>query len=129
MIGHAQSSGCFRMFNVAVLNLASIAEVGTTVAVVVALPEAFPQVLHRRPRPAKRPHRPPRRYTLGSPPRRAQGEGQGPFPMAARAPTLSSDTSERFNRRVRRRSRPPSRAIDRMLRRRMVGFTNRRAPG
>ena len=37
-IGQAQSSGCFRMLNAAVLHLASIAEVGTTVAVVDAMP-------------------------------------------------------------------------------------------
>ena len=37
-IGQAQSSGCFRMLNSAVLHLASIAEVGTSVAVVSALP-------------------------------------------------------------------------------------------
>ena len=37
-IGQAQSSGCFRMLNAAVVHLASIAEVGTIVAVVDALP-------------------------------------------------------------------------------------------
>ena len=36
-IGRAQSSGCFRMLNAAVLHLASIAEVGTPVAVVASL--------------------------------------------------------------------------------------------
>ena len=36
-IGQAQSSGCFRMLNSAVLHLASIAEVGTPVAVVSSL--------------------------------------------------------------------------------------------
>jgi lipoprotein-anchoring transpeptidase ErfK/SrfK len=38
-IGQAQSSGCFRMRNSAVLHLASVVEVGTTVTVVSSLPE------------------------------------------------------------------------------------------
>src|SRR6185312_15325508 len=38
-IGHAQSSGCFRMLNSAATHLASIAEVGTTVNVVTSLKE------------------------------------------------------------------------------------------
>jgi lipoprotein-anchoring transpeptidase ErfK/SrfK len=37
-IGQAQSSGCFRMLNAAVLHLASLAEVGTAVSVVASLP-------------------------------------------------------------------------------------------
>jgi lipoprotein-anchoring transpeptidase ErfK/SrfK len=37
-IGQAQSSGCFRMLNSAVMHLASIAEIGTTVSVVSSLP-------------------------------------------------------------------------------------------
>jgi hypothetical protein len=37
-IGQAQSSGCFRMLNSAIMHLASIAEIGTTVAVVNSLP-------------------------------------------------------------------------------------------
>jgi lipoprotein-anchoring transpeptidase ErfK/SrfK len=37
-IGQAQSSGCFRMLNSAVLHLASIADIGTTVTVVSSLP-------------------------------------------------------------------------------------------
>jgi lipoprotein-anchoring transpeptidase ErfK/SrfK len=37
-IGQAQSSGCFRMLNSAVMHLSSVAEVGTPVAVVTALP-------------------------------------------------------------------------------------------
>ena len=36
-IGHAQSSGCFRMLNSAVLHLASVTEIGTPVAVVSSL--------------------------------------------------------------------------------------------
>jgi hypothetical protein len=36
-IGQAQSSGCFRMLNSAVLHLASIAQIGTPVAVVSSL--------------------------------------------------------------------------------------------
>jgi len=39
-IGQAQSSGCFRMLNGAVLHLAQLAEVGTSVTVVSALPAA-----------------------------------------------------------------------------------------
>ena len=38
-IGRAQSSGCFRMLNSAVLHLASLAETGTTVSVVSSLPK------------------------------------------------------------------------------------------
>jgi lipoprotein-anchoring transpeptidase ErfK/SrfK len=38
-IGQAQSSGCFRMMNSAVMHLESVAEIGTTVTVVAALPK------------------------------------------------------------------------------------------
>jgi lipoprotein-anchoring transpeptidase ErfK/SrfK len=38
-IGSAQSSGCFRMINSAALHLASLADIGTTVTVVDALPK------------------------------------------------------------------------------------------
>jgi lipoprotein-anchoring transpeptidase ErfK/SrfK len=38
-IGRAESSGCFRMLNSAVLHLASITEIGTPVAVVGSLPK------------------------------------------------------------------------------------------
>jgi len=38
-IGRAASSGCFRMLNAHVLHLASMAEIGTTVNVVVSLPQ------------------------------------------------------------------------------------------
>ena len=37
-IGHAELSGCFRMVNAAVLHLASLTEIGTTVSVVTSLP-------------------------------------------------------------------------------------------
>ena len=40
-IGHAQSSGCFRMLNSAVMHLAMVAEIGTTVSVVAALPNGL----------------------------------------------------------------------------------------
>jgi lipoprotein-anchoring transpeptidase ErfK/SrfK len=39
-IGRAQSSGCFRMLNSAVVHLASLTEIGTTVTVVASLPDA-----------------------------------------------------------------------------------------
>jgi lipoprotein-anchoring transpeptidase ErfK/SrfK len=38
-IGRAESSGCFRMLNSAVLHLASVTEIGTPVAVVTSLPK------------------------------------------------------------------------------------------
>jgi lipoprotein-anchoring transpeptidase ErfK/SrfK len=38
-IGQAASSGCFRMLNAAVLHLASVTQIGTTVTVVEALPD------------------------------------------------------------------------------------------
>jgi lipoprotein-anchoring transpeptidase ErfK/SrfK len=38
-IGRAQSSGCFRMMNSAVVHLARLAEIGTTVTVVASLPK------------------------------------------------------------------------------------------
>ena len=44
-IGQAQSSGCFRMLNSAVLHLASMTQVGTTVTVVSSLPT--PQQISR----------------------------------------------------------------------------------
>ena len=53
-IGQAQSSGCFRMLNAAVVHLASIAEVGTIVAVVDALPAR--QQLSRASEPAAAAH-------------------------------------------------------------------------
>ena len=40
-IGLAQSSGCFRMMNAHVVHLAAIADIGTPVAVVAALPKAI----------------------------------------------------------------------------------------
>ena len=38
-IGQSQSSGCFRMMNSAVMHLASVAEIGTTVTVMATLPK------------------------------------------------------------------------------------------
>jgi lipoprotein-anchoring transpeptidase ErfK/SrfK len=49
-IGSAQSSGCFRMLNSAVVHLASITEIGTTVTVVASLPDA-PGEIVRAPEP------------------------------------------------------------------------------
>jgi lipoprotein-anchoring transpeptidase ErfK/SrfK len=43
-IGQAQSSGCFRMMNAAVLHLASLAEIGTPVTVVAGLLPKAPDV-------------------------------------------------------------------------------------
>ena len=48
-IGQAQSSGCFRMMNSAVLHLASLTEIGTNVTVVNRLPPA--QEMSRAPEP------------------------------------------------------------------------------
>jgi lipoprotein-anchoring transpeptidase ErfK/SrfK len=48
-IGQAQSSGCFRMLNTAVLHLAAQAEIGTPVAVVASLPAR--QQIGRAPEP------------------------------------------------------------------------------
>jgi lipoprotein-anchoring transpeptidase ErfK/SrfK len=49
-IGYASSSGCFRMMNSSVLHLAQFAQVGTSVSVVNALPNApTPPVAARRP--------------------------------------------------------------------------------
>jgi hypothetical protein len=52
-IGQAQSSGCFRMMNSAVMHLAGLVDVGTPVTVVSSLPEtpALSQ-LQQRPRPS-----------------------------------------------------------------------------
>lgn len=52
-IGHASSSGCFRMLNSGVLHLAQFAQVGTPVTVVNSLPQppAPPPVASRRPPP------------------------------------------------------------------------------
>ena len=49
-IGRAESSGCFRMVNAAVLHLASLTEIGTTVSVVTSLPTP-PQVSRAEERP------------------------------------------------------------------------------
>jgi len=51
-IGRAQSSGCFRMLNSAVLHLASLTEIGTQVTVVSSLQER--QEISRAPEPAQR---------------------------------------------------------------------------
>ena len=51
-IGRAQSSGCFRMLNSAVLHLASLTEIGTPVTVVTSLPR---QEISRAPEPTSRP--------------------------------------------------------------------------
>jgi lipoprotein-anchoring transpeptidase ErfK/SrfK len=48
-IGQAQSSGCFRMMNSAVLHLAGLVDIGTTVTVVSSLPRA--QEVSRAPEP------------------------------------------------------------------------------
>ena len=58
-IGSAQSSGCFRMLNSAVMHLASITEIGTTASVVDSLP-ARPEVSRplERPAPANSPEPP-----------------------------------------------------------------------
>lgn len=49
-IGRASSSGCFRMMNAHVLHLATLAEVGTSVSVIMRLPEArLPEVAEARP--------------------------------------------------------------------------------
>jgi lipoprotein-anchoring transpeptidase ErfK/SrfK len=53
-IGQAQSSGCFRMMNAAVLHLASMAEVGTTVTVVSALPQGM--MVSQSPPAPRKPH-------------------------------------------------------------------------
>ena len=56
-IGRAQSSGCFRMLNSAVLHLASLTEIGTAVSVVTSLPA--PQAVSKAsPPPALAPARP-----------------------------------------------------------------------
>ena len=52
-IGRAASSGCFRMLNAHVLHLASMAEIGTTVNVVSALPRG--QEISRAPEPEAAP--------------------------------------------------------------------------
>jgi hypothetical protein len=49
-IGRAESSGCFRMMNSAVLHLATLTDIGTTVSVVTSLP-APPQVSRAEERP------------------------------------------------------------------------------
>jgi lipoprotein-anchoring transpeptidase ErfK/SrfK len=49
-IGSAQSSGCFRMLNSAVMHLAAITEIGTTVSVVASLPAR--QEVSRAPAPS-----------------------------------------------------------------------------
>src|SRR5262245_21616913 len=49
-IGQAQSSGCFRMKNANVVHLAGLADIGTTVTVVSALPGG-PTISQVAPRP------------------------------------------------------------------------------
>ena len=57
-IGRAESSGCFRMLNAAVLHLASLTEIGTTVSVVTSLPTP-PQVSRAEERPPLPESKPP----------------------------------------------------------------------
>jgi lipoprotein-anchoring transpeptidase ErfK/SrfK len=77
-IGQAQSSGCFRMLNAAVLHLASIAEVGTSVTVVSALPAR--QDLSRAPEPSA--------AALGQPRAALAGPASASRPPAAAAEPL-----------------------------------------
>lgn len=87
-IGSAQSSGCFRMLNSAVVHLASITEIGTTVSVVASLPA--PQVTSRAPQPpvapAPSPEPPPPVVTTTAPeppPPDAATNAQAPPPGQA----------------------------------------------
>ena len=74
-IGRAESSGCFRMVNAAVLHLASLTEIGTTVSVVTSLPTA-PQL--------SRAEEPP-------PPTKVKPAPQLPAAPSAPTPSKSSD--------------------------------------
>jgi len=71
-IGQAQSSGCFRMLNAAVLHLASLAEVGTAVSVVASMPVR--QEVGRAPEPPA-----------------AGGQGQASSASATRSPAPTAD--------------------------------------
>jgi lipoprotein-anchoring transpeptidase ErfK/SrfK len=66
-IGQAQSSGCFRMMNSAVVHLASVAEIGTTVTVVTALPRGVEVSQVREPARALPPSDPSPAGSLNSP--------------------------------------------------------------
>ena len=69
-IGLAQSSGCFRMLNSAVLHLASLTDVGTPVSVVTSLPAAVPApAVVSRAAPEEYPIAPSPRRSTSSPPR------------------------------------------------------------
>jgi lipoprotein-anchoring transpeptidase ErfK/SrfK len=72
-IGQAQSSGCFRMLNAAVLHLAAQAEIGTAVTVVASLPAR--QEVGRAPEPA------------------AAGRQAQPAPAATSLPTTSPEAT------------------------------------
>ena len=63
-IGLAQSSGCFRMLNSAVLHLASLTDIGTPVSVVTSLPAPVPA-------PAVVSQAPPEAYPMPPSPRRS----------------------------------------------------------
>jgi hypothetical protein len=54
-IGSAQSSGCFRMLNSAVVHLASITEIGTTVTVVASLPDSPAEIVRAPEQPVSPP--------------------------------------------------------------------------
>jgi lipoprotein-anchoring transpeptidase ErfK/SrfK len=65
-IGRAESSGCFRMLNSAVLHLASITETGTSVSVVSGWPAA--RQVSQAPEPAPRPAALPKAQAPAAPP-------------------------------------------------------------
>jgi lipoprotein-anchoring transpeptidase ErfK/SrfK len=79
-IGQAQSSGCFRMLNSAVLHLAAIADIGTPVTVIASLPE--PQQISRAPDPPASIKLEPRAPTSVLPPRSSVLDHLGPIPRA-----------------------------------------------
>lgn len=93
-IGHAQSSGCFRLLNASVLHLASITEIGTSVTVVASLLE-LPKV-SRAPEVA---HSPP----ANQPPATANE----PSPSANQAPPPINQSPQQASRPPAEIPRPP----------------------
>jgi lipoprotein-anchoring transpeptidase ErfK/SrfK len=72
-IGQAQSSGCFRMLNTAVLHLASVTEIGTSVTVVSSLPA--PAQMSRAPEAPANPTPQSQPQTVAKPPPPTFGDG------------------------------------------------------
>jgi lipoprotein-anchoring transpeptidase ErfK/SrfK len=88
-IGQAQSSGCFRMLNTAVLHLAAVTEIGTSVSVVPALSD--------RARISRAPEAPPAPALKPAPPANQQPPPDRPAAPAIQPPPAADQAARSAN--------------------------------